>query len=66
MVTMRLTEQARASRRRTELTRARGVRLSSVIEARRRLNALRAAGIKAVDLHGPRDPRYRYLTQSHD
>jgi hypothetical protein len=63
---MRLTEQARASRRRTEQTRDRRARLSPVIEARRRLNALRAAGIKTVDLPGPRDPRYGYPTQSHD
>src|SRR5437667_9522258 len=57
-----------AARRRGELTHARGsLRLSRAIEARRRLNTRRAAGSRTeTHPHGPSDPRYAYLTRSHD
>ncbi|HUE27012.1 MAG TPA: hypothetical protein VMP89_09575 [Solirubrobacteraceae bacterium] len=43
------------------------LRLSPVIAARRRLNTRRADGPwTRAHPPGPRDPRYDYLTQSHD
>jgi hypothetical protein len=57
-----------AARRRGEVSRdGVGRRLSPAIEARRRLNAHRrwTAGTSARPV-APRDPRYDYLTQSHD
>jgi hypothetical protein len=57
-----------AARRRGELNRTSvGRRLSPAIDARRRLNGRRpnspSIGARQV---GPRDPRYEYLTHSHD
>ncbi len=57
-----------AARRRGEFSRdGVGRRLSPAIDARRRLNGQRrgTAGTSARPV-GPRDPRYDYLTQSHD
>jgi hypothetical protein len=65
---MKRTEHNSAVRRRRAVTRDRGpLRLAPAIDARRRLNARRAdtTGTKVNPL-GPRDPRYAYLTQSHD
>jgi len=42
-------------------------RVSSAIDAQRRLNARRADGTGTkADPFGPSDPRYAYLTRSHD
>ena len=59
--TMTRTEHNWAARRRGELTRDRGSRrVSSAIDARRRLNARRADGTPTnVDPFGPSGPRYR-------
>jgi hypothetical protein len=55
-----------AARRRGELTHDRGSRLfSPAIEARRRLNARQVGTGTKADRHDP-NPRYAYLTQSHD
>jgi hypothetical protein len=65
---MKQTEHDSAARRRGELTHDRGsLRLSPAIDARRRLNTRRPDGprTKANPL-GPSEPRYAYLTQSHD
>ncbi len=65
---MTSTTREDAARRRGEVGRDRvGRRLSPAIEARRRLNAQRrgTAGTSASHA-GPRDPRYDYLTRSHD
>jgi len=44
-----------------------GRRLSPAIDARRRLNAQRrGAGATSAGRVGPRNPRYNYLTRSHD
>jgi hypothetical protein len=44
-----------------------GRRLSPAIDARRRLNAhRRGAGGTSASHVGPRNPRYDYLTRSHD
>jgi hypothetical protein len=44
-----------------------GRRLQPAIDARRRLNAQRrGAGGTSASRVGPRDPRYDYLTRSHD
>jgi len=50
------------------MTRDRGsLRLSPAIGARRRLNTPRSNGSATkAHPHGPSDPRYAYLTQSHD
>jgi hypothetical protein len=64
-----------AGTKRNELARKRGElshdgvgrRLSPAIDARRRLNTQRrGAGGSSASRVGPRDPRYDYLTQSHD
>jgi len=62
------TKRDDAARRRGELSRdGVGRRLSLAIDARRRLNAERgrSPGTSASRV-GPRDPRYDYLTRSHD
>jgi hypothetical protein len=42
-------------------------RLSSAIDARRRLNTQRSRGTPInADPHGPREPRHEYLTRSYD
>jgi hypothetical protein len=68
LMTMKRMEHDSAARRRGELTRDRGSRRVSVaIDARRRLNSGRAAGLRTrAGPHGPRDPRYAYLAHSHD
>jgi len=50
------------------LTRDRGSRrLSSAVDAQRRLNARRADGARTkADPFGPSDPRYAHLTRAHD
>jgi hypothetical protein len=54
-------------RRRGESNRDRGSRrLSSSIDARRRLNARQADGTQTKTDPGPSDPRYAYLRQGHD
>jgi hypothetical protein len=55
-------------RRRGELNRDRGSRrVSSAIDAQRRLNARRADGTRTnAGLFGPRDSRYAYLTRADD
>ena len=57
-----------AARRRGELDRDPGSRqLSQAVDALRRLNARRAVSARTkADLVGPSEPRYAYLTQSHD
>ena len=57
-----------AARRRGELDRDRGSRrVSSAIEAQRRLNARQGDGARTkADVIGPSDPRDAYLTRSHD
>jgi hypothetical protein len=57
-----------AARRRREFDRSYGERrLLAAIDARRRMNAPQAYGGPArADRTGPSDPRYAYLTQSHD
>ncbi len=64
-----------AGTKRTDMARKRGElshdgvgrRLSPAIDARRRLNAhQRGARGTSVRHVGPRDPRYDYLTRSHD
>jgi hypothetical protein len=62
------TERNRAARRRGELTRGRGSRrLSSAIDAQRRLNTRRADGTRTkADPVGPNNHRYAYLTRSYD
>ena len=61
-------EQGRAARRRGELARDRGSRrVSSVIDAQRRLNTRPARGAPTkADPVGPSDPRYAYLTRTYD
>jgi hypothetical protein len=65
---MARTEHDRAARRRGELTCDRGsLRLSSSIDARRRLNTRRPDGPRPkADPHDPSDGRYAYLMRSHD
>ena len=65
---MKRTDHHSAARRRGELTHDRGsLRLSPAIEARRRLNTRRADGPRIeAHPHGPSDPRFAYVTQSHD
>lgn len=68
MRTMTSTTRDEAARRRGELSHdGVGRRLSPAIDARRRLNAQRrgTAGTSARRI-APRDPRYAYLTLSHD
>jgi hypothetical protein len=62
------TEHNRAARRRGELTRDRGSRrLSSAIDAQRRVNTRRADGTRTkADPVGPNNRRYAYLTRSYD
>jgi hypothetical protein len=64
---MTRTEHNRAARRRGELTRDRGSRrLSSAIDAQRRLNTRRADGPPTrADPVGPNDRRSGYLTRSY-
>ena len=66
--TMTRTEHDRAARRRGELARDRGSRrVSSVIDAQRRLTARAARDARTTaDPMGPRDPRYAYLARSYD
>ena len=66
--TMTLRRQDLAARRRGELNRDHGSRrVSSAIEAQRRLNSRRADGGRTrADPLGPSDPRYAYLTRTHD
>jgi len=65
---MTSTPRNKAARRRGEFNRdGVGRRLSPAIDARRRLNAQRrGTGGTSASYVGPRDPRYDYLTQSHD
>ena len=65
---MTRTEHNRAARRRGEPTRDRGSRrVSSAIDARRRLDARRADGRRTTaDPVVPSDPRYAYPTRSYD
>ncbi len=65
---MTSTKRDEAARRRGEVGRdGVGRRLSPAIEARRRLDAQRRGSAGTSASHaGPRDPRYDYLTQSHD
>jgi hypothetical protein len=65
---MTQTKQNAAARRRGELNRDRGSRrLAPAIEARRRLNTLKANSTTTQpDRFGPSDPRHAYLTQAHD
>jgi hypothetical protein len=65
---MTSTKRDVAARRRGELNRGSvGRRLSPAIDARRCVNGRRpAAGEIGAGRVGPRDPRYRYLTHSHD
>jgi hypothetical protein len=65
---MTRTEREPAARRRGELARDHGSRkVSSAVDAKRRLNVRRARGIptKTVPV-GPSDPRYAYLTRTYD
>ena len=65
---MTTTKRDNAARKRGELSRdGVGRRLSPAIDARRRLNAerRRTPGTSASHVD-PRDPRYEYLTRSHD
>ena len=64
---MTLKRQDLEARRRGELTGDRGSRrFARAIAARRRLNTPQADSAATIaDRHGP-DPRYAYLTQSHD
>jgi hypothetical protein len=57
-----------AARRRGELNRTSvGRRLSPAIDPRRRLNGRRPSAAKiSASQFGPHDPRYEYLTHSHD
>lgn len=66
--TVTRTEQDRAARRRGELARDRGSRrVSSAIDAQRRLHARRERGTPTkADPVGPSDPRYAYLTRTYD
>ena len=65
---MTRTEQNWAARRRGELARDRGSRrVSSAIDAQRRMNTRPARGTRTkADPFGPIDPRYAYLTRTHD
>ena len=65
---MTRTEHNRSARRRGELTRDRGSRrLSSAIDAQRRLNSRPADGPPTkADPVGPNDRRSGYLTRSYD
>jgi hypothetical protein len=67
-MTMTRTEHDRAARRRGELARDRGSRrVSSVIDAQRHLNVRAARNARhKSDPVGPSDPRYGYLTRTHD
>jgi len=62
------TKRNEIARKRDELSHdGVGRRLSPAIDARRRLNAhRRGAGGSSASRVGPRDPRYDYLTRSHD
>lgn len=65
---MTTTKSDNAARKRGELSRdGVGRRLSAAIDARRRLNAerRRTPGTSASHVD-PRDPRYEYLTRSHE
>lgn len=66
--TMTRIEHDRTALRASELTRDRGSRrISSAIDARRRLNALSARDTRTrADRVGPSDPRYAYLTRTYD
>jgi hypothetical protein len=65
---MTSTRRDDAARRRGELSRdGIGRRLSPAIDARRRLYAERRGTVwTSASRVGPRDPRYDYLTRSHD
>ena len=65
---MTSTKRDDAARSRGEFSRdGVGRRLSPAIDARRRLNAQRRGTARTSASHvGPRDPRYDYLTRSHD
>ena len=55
------------ARKRGELSRDGVRRLSPAIDARRRPNAIRrGAACNNASHVGPRDPRFDYLTHSHD
>ena len=63
---MTRTEHDRAARRRGELARDHGPRrVRLAIDAQRRLTAARDNRIKP-DPVSPSDPRYAYLTRTHD
>jgi hypothetical protein len=66
--TMKRAEHDRAVRWRGELARDRGPRrVSSVIDAQRRLTAQMARDARTeADPFGPSDPRYAYLTRTYD
>jgi hypothetical protein len=66
--TMTRTEHDLAARRQGELARDRGSRrLSSAVDAQRRLNGRRADGDRTkADSFGPSDPSYTHLTRAHD
>ena len=65
---MTRTEHERAARRRGELARDHASRkVFSAIDAQRRLNARSASGTRTKTVPiGPSDPRYAYLTRTHD
>jgi hypothetical protein len=60
-------EQDVTARRRSELNRDHGARrLLQAIDAQRRLDDRGADGTRAKVPVGPSDPRFAYLTRSHD
>ncbi len=60
-------EHNRPARRRGELARDRGSRLSRAIDAQRRLNGRRSDGTRIkADPFGPTDARYTYRMRVHD
>jgi hypothetical protein len=65
---MTRTELDRATRRRSELARDRGLeRISSAIDAQRRLTAQAARDARTTaDPFGPSDPSYAYLARTYD
>lgn len=65
---MTRTVQHMATSRRRELNRdPDSRRLSQTVDAKRQLRVRRAASTRTTaDPVGPSDPRYAYLTQSHD
>lgn len=65
---MTSTKRDHVARKRGELSRdGVGRRLSPAIEARRRLHTQRRGSTATrASLVSPRDPRYEYLTDSHD